>query len=111
MLSSWLRRTAGIRGFQLNRFGIAEMSGPNLIFCSSNTSQPGMSANSSPNASIMRRKWPQILKSGDDRIAGSLGLKAVCEGGTLLFPPFHPIFFVALEGLADQVLLVKCPGS
>src|ERR1039458_7286048 len=49
----------------------------------------------------------QILKSGDDRLPVA-GTESRCEGGTLLFAAVHPILFVTLKSLADQILLVKC---
>ena len=70
----------------LNRFGLAEMR-IESHFCSSNTSQPGSSANSSPNASIMRKKW----RRSSNRVtidSRSLGLKAVANAGLCCSPPF-----------------------
>src|SRR6266536_2234971 len=76
-------------------------------FCSSNTSQPGRSASSSPSASIMRKKWRKSSNPAtiDSR---SLGLKAVAKAGLCCSPPFIQSFFGTLERLTDQVLLVKC---
>src|SRR5579871_5967538 len=44
------------RGFELKGFRLAEMS-VESHFCSSNTSQPGRTARSSPSASIILKKW------------------------------------------------------
>jgi len=44
----------------------------------------------------------KVFKSVDDRFAVRW-TERYCEGWTLLFTAVHPIFFVALERLADQV--------